>query len=548
MNLPIHKNEIGNWIRTHNTFVYVFILVIVVFVSYFNSLAGSFLWDDESLIVNNTIIRSLRNIPALFEPDAWPTQYAKFYRPMQLFTYALDYLLWGTNPWGYHLTNILLHTLNSILLFFFISFFIKNKTAAFFAALFFAVHPLHTEAVSYISGRADILALGGLLGMLICFFHDSNKRVHLVASMCGLMLMYIVSLFSKEIAIIFPLVLVIIMWVFPQKRTGWRWSALGIVFLIAIVYLLFYVFVCEKTRMDIYAFSLPQKILLAVKAFALYLGILFFPVKLHMERRLMPPTDGMEPQFMLSVIIVLLYIFFLVFALKKAKKCGFGLLSFTLLIFPVLNIFPLNATFSEHWLYIPFWGLALVFACAGEKWLLWRNRKVIIVLILCALSFSVLTIKRNDEWRDPKKFYLSTLYHSPQNIKILYNLSNVYLKEANGQKALTCYDSIINIIKSYELLTQGEGAKTLLRTMLVKTYNNRGNAYVLLEDFQKARDSYVRAIALKPSHVSAHINIARLYERLKEYKKAVKHYMLVLHYEPDNADARTSLKRLRVSL
>ena len=134
------------------------ILIIIVFACYFNVLGGAFLWDDSSLVVNNELIRDIRHIPKMFAFDAWPTEFASFYRPIQLVTYGIDYAFWKLNPVGYHITNSLIHCGVVVLLYFLLAMFFCNRRNALLCSLIFAVHPIHTEAVSYISGRADILA------------------------------------------------------------------------------------------------------------------------------------------------------------------------------------------------------------------------------------------------------------------------------------------------------------------------------------------------------------------------------------------------------
>ena len=130
-----------------------FILLILVSIIIFsNTFQNPFMWDDNELIVENRYIKHLKFIPFLFSFTYWKYHHPLtkgFYRPITTTSFALDYSLWGTNPFGYHLTNLLLHILNVILIYFLINR-LGGRGLAFLAALFFAAHPIHTESVSWI--------------------------------------------------------------------------------------------------------------------------------------------------------------------------------------------------------------------------------------------------------------------------------------------------------------------------------------------------------------------------------------------------------------
>jgi hypothetical protein len=127
---------------------------------YLNTLLNAFVWDDLYLVVDNTHIKSLTSIPGLFTEALFPrTQY---YRPLQAFTFAFDYRVWGLAAGGFHLTSALLHAAVAWMFYRLAARILRDPLAGVAAALLFAVHPLHTEAIAYLSGRSDPLAaLGG---------------------------------------------------------------------------------------------------------------------------------------------------------------------------------------------------------------------------------------------------------------------------------------------------------------------------------------------------------------------------------------------------
>lgn len=146
---------------------------LLSFISYWNTLSNGFIWDDGVVIVENTAIRNLdlQTLIRFFtDKEVFVHAVGEVYRPLAILTYAIDYKLFGLDPFGYHLTNIILHTLNSILAFLVASIIIKpvtrntqyasrNTLPALFTGILFAVHPIHTEAVGWIKDRDDLLAL-----------------------------------------------------------------------------------------------------------------------------------------------------------------------------------------------------------------------------------------------------------------------------------------------------------------------------------------------------------------------------------------------------
>src|SRR5208337_4056208 len=142
-------------------FIPIIILVLVSFAVYFNALSGEFVYDDKYQIVDNPWIRKISNIPTIFTKGVWSFQsetiISDFYRPLMHTVYMLNYYLFGLNPWGFHLVNILFHCGVSVLVFLVIRRLMREQKALispaylsppFIAAMLFATHPIHTEAVT----------------------------------------------------------------------------------------------------------------------------------------------------------------------------------------------------------------------------------------------------------------------------------------------------------------------------------------------------------------------------------------------------------------
>jgi hypothetical protein len=187
-------------------------LLIVVFIGllvFSNSLFNGFVWDDEEQIVNNSVIRDLRNIPVIFSGGAFNSGgtgslLGIYYKPMMTLAFALTYSVFKLNPFFYHLTSVLLQITNSYLVYLFLSkFFNKNK--ALILSLLFMVHPLYSEVVFYMADIQDLLYfLFGMLGLLISSYWS--------------VLFFLLSLLSKETGIVFILISIIYSYLFQRKK------------------------------------------------------------------------------------------------------------------------------------------------------------------------------------------------------------------------------------------------------------------------------------------------------------------------------------------
>src|SRR4030095_13332788 len=196
------------------TVIFFIIVGAVSFIVYANSLANDFVFDDESVVLSDPTIRGLSNIPKYFTGEqGFHKVIGRYYRPVVSASYALDYSIWKYNSTGFHLTNVLIHIINSLLfLKLLMLMFAKNDSgiknyAILFGALIFAVHPIHTEAVSWVSGRTDSLSCTFFFASFIYYFKYSENSGYRNLSL--LLLFYLLALLAKEMAITLPAVIIL---------------------------------------------------------------------------------------------------------------------------------------------------------------------------------------------------------------------------------------------------------------------------------------------------------------------------------------------------
>ena len=155
-------------------------LAVIIFLALFvyaNSVNGKFLWDDSAFIKSNQYVKSLSTLPQLFTKNFGQGVGKRylFYRPLQMVTYALDYSVWKLDPKGYHITNIALHMLASLGVYWIISILFKDERLSLFTAALFTIHPVHVGAVSSIAGRADPLVAIFLLASLALYIKSIDS-------------------------------------------------------------------------------------------------------------------------------------------------------------------------------------------------------------------------------------------------------------------------------------------------------------------------------------------------------------------------------------
>ena len=185
-------------------------IVICAWIAYAACLSFDFVWDDFGLIVHNDQVQGQTTWCQFFTQDFWTLAEnvkdasRNFYRPLISLSFVIDYKAWGLNPFGFHLTNMIAHSLTAVLVYILAILLLKKPLPALAGTLLWAVHPSHVENVCWISGRTDILCAVFFITSLVLFrwwmLRDKHDRLLPVA----IVLSYVAALFCKETAVMFP--------------------------------------------------------------------------------------------------------------------------------------------------------------------------------------------------------------------------------------------------------------------------------------------------------------------------------------------------------
>lgn len=527
---------------------YIAIIAVLGILLYSNTLHNEFLWDDEHYIYRNVYVKNfdLKNLLTK-NVGAGAQRPDNFYRPLQMLSYAIIYKFAGLNVVPYHCFNIALHILNSILIFIFIlEFVVKgDKKVAFIASLVFIVHPIYTEAVTYINGTADPLyTFFSLLGLLCYAKYISFKK-----SLYGFLavLLCIFAVLSKETGMIYP-VLLLIYAIFANyskteetftsvskkaikklpkvdnkmAKSGYTFFGKAIkfakenyfIFICAILTIIYFILRLTVLNFkntlnfydteNIYTKNLHYRIFTFIKVLLIYYGLLLFPLHLHMERTV-PISITLDSDVMFSLLLLIIFGIVTLRIYKKHPTILYGAVWFYTALLPVSGIIPINILLSEHWLYLPSIGVWIMFSYIYTKIINKKTVKYIIggVGLLWTIFLSIRTVYRNRDWRDPITFYEQTLKYAPWSTRVMNNLAMAYDERGDVMKALELYKRAIANEDIYPEL-----------------HHNLANVYLKLNDVENAIIEYKKAISMAPRFIHSYKRLAMLYISLRRYDDA----------------------------
>jgi len=460
----------------------IFFLVLAVFFVYFNSLPNDFIFDDIPLVQNSLWITSANFIDIL-----------RSYRPLRYVSYAVDYRIFGMNPAGFRLMNIIYHTVSVLALFWALKMFGLTKRAAFAAALIFAVHPVNTDAVAYISGRRDVLM--GLfyilsIGCFFRFYRTVSPAERAVSGsvkkqwwMLVLSLVFmVVSIMSKEMGATIPLVFIM----YAAYKDGAALLKKPWFYFVAMVFLLLFSFFAFLTisgggsalvsleGIRFHGNSPEVHYLTAATIFLHYLKLTVFPWKLILDNAGYPLVLDWNFEVFFSILSIFVLVFLVWSLLTTSRKnktnstaerletrhgIAFWIVFFIVSLAPVLQIIPLHEIVAVHYLYVPIVGFCAIsgilfdyFAGEGDAGFqqmfnFSENRKRAVAALCITLIFSLFslrTISRNFEMKNIWTVLHADAEKQPLSFRGLFTIGAEYLNMKFPDKAWEYYKQSID--------------------------------------------------------------------------------------------------------
>ena len=487
-------------------------IIAAVAIAYGNTLSNSFHYDDEHSIVGNPHVRSLENIPSFFtDPQTFSRNPgSEMYRPLLLTTYALNYAsneflgLEGYDVRGFHAVNVAVHGAASFLLMLLLITWGMERRRAFVAATIFALNPLCTEPVNYISSRSESLAVLFLFASLFSYANSYQQDVRLRRQSSALSLFFFAcGLLMKSIVAVLPLLLAVQEWFYCARRPLSDWKAyLRVIARNHWPYwcvVLAYFATTERLireALDQPVRSLGSQLSTQLKAVVYYLKLLAVPRPLSIEHQFQEGTSAVEPAVLLPLLLILSMILVARPWLRLGGRRSVWGAWMILILLPTALV-SLNVLVSERRLYFS------VAAFSGfVMWLLthriapWpKLYRGIVVCVIVGLLGSF-TMDRNRVWATERELWLDARANAPEMVRPHLRIGTIYRASGEPSAAREAFETALQIDPNN-----------------ASAYNNLGNISSDEGRLGEAVDYYMEALRLLPSYADAMINLATVLGR-----------------------------------
>ncbi|MBI2062808.1 MAG: tetratricopeptide repeat protein [Candidatus Yanofskybacteria bacterium] len=524
----------------------IIILVAIGFLVYAFNLNGPLFWDDDDWIKGNVFVHDFSHLKEIFTQNILSGfgLNSNYYRPLLLLSFAVNYAIGGIKPLGYHLVSNGFHLANGILLFLILLAIFKRRLPAFIAALLFLIHPLQTEAVTYISGRGDPMSVFFMLLALWFFIKAESCTTSQVVQFHNLrcrkswlwigasLLSMVAAVLSRETAILLPLLLMVFYISFLTSggflmslrtaflKTSYFWAISIGYFVLRLTVLNFQNTLNFYSQASDYSQHLSYRLYTFGHVLLEYFKLIFVPVGLHMERDLPLKTSLFQWPVWLAVVIVVLIVWVGVVLYKKGRVLKlttsdavatsdvriwfFGWSWFFIGLAPVSGIIPINAVMYEHWLYLPLIGLfTLIGFYLTKVFDYLKSKSLNTYYLILATAFVIYasflgyqSIKRNILWGKPLEFYEDILKYNSNTVRIMNNLGNLYSEKGEIGRAEEMYTKAIESPNG---------------NIFAQPHYNLGNIYRDRGETERAIEQYKEAIKADPSFPFAYQNLAVIY-------------------------------------
>lgn len=443
-----------------NTLIFYIILAVTAFAVYANSLSNEFVFDDESVVVGDESLTKLSNIPKYFTGEqGFHKVIGRYYRPVVSASYNIDYALWGLKPFGFHLTNVLIHLIN-VLLFYklLLMMFSASKSkfkdyAILTGALLFALHPVHTEAVAWVSGRTDSLSCTFFFASFIYYFRYSTNKS--TKNLALTLLFYFIALLSKEMAITLPVVIILYDLVVNRlsfseafKQRLKIYSAL--IILSVLYFVLRWAVLKDVPQRESYFYfhgkDLATAFYTMIQTIPFYFKLAVFPYGMlyHYSGYLPYVSSPAEVTVIFAAVFLLVMGFIPVYLYKKMPVVSYSIMFFFITLLPVLNIVPTMNFMADRFLYIPsvFLSIAAI-AVLLKYYTPERSGLVLTFSAILIVTFGFMTVSRNADWKTNDILFMSG---DGKPGTILYvNIGNIYANKGDYKKAEVYYRQAIDL-------------------------------------------------------------------------------------------------------
>jgi tetratricopeptide (TPR) repeat protein len=513
------------------------LLLFLTLLAYVPAMQGGFIWDDDSYVTENQTLRSLEGLEKIWvQPNSTPQYY-----PLVFSSFWLEYKLWGLNPTGYHLVNILLHALSALLLYRLLVY--LNVPGAWLAAAVFALHPVHVESVAWVAERKNVLSGFFYFSSAFCLFRffglagEGEKKSNLWWYAAGLLL-FACALLSKTVTSTLPAAMLLVLWWKRGSVKGRELAALAPFFALGLAMGLATAWL-EKHHVGAmgsqWDLSLVESFLVAGHALWFYLGKLVWPRELIFNYPRWQVDASIWWQYLYPAGVVLVVVILWLYRKRLGRGPLVGVLFFCGTLFPALgflDVYPFRYSYvADHFQYLASVGLiVLLVGLISKAVSRWDRRITSFLALPVLLLLGWQTWHQGYVYRDVKTLWSDTIKKNPLSWMAHNNLGAVLADEGRVGEALSHYSRALQLNASHP-----------------EIHNNLANILVKLGKFHEAETHYLRALQIEPEYVKAHNNLGNLLAAQGRLDEAIAHYSEALRLRPDYAEAHSNLGNVLAS-
>jgi tetratricopeptide (TPR) repeat protein len=488
-------------------YILIIFLGLTSFIIYANSLHGEFLIDDTKAFLSNERVHSLKDFLAKDFKDISPGVLWRL-------TYVFNWHISGTNPYSYHLFNVLTNSACVILFFILCNILFKNRILSALASLIFAVHPIHAEAVSWISAGHYVFSSLFFISSMIFYVKSGRSITNFILSL----ILFTLGLFAGNANFTLPLVFIVYELFFREKTIGMRPSFAFRITTFSLIILVSALFMAaafiERSwyAQHIFSYRGPAYLIVALKQIVYYLKILYIP----MQRGLYHPfgysvanLQKISPAFFGSLLIISASIFLFFVCRRKHPPVSFGIAWFFIAYLLYSNIIPVCNIISERYLYLASAGFCLILAYTFLKvWetinshiqhrRFYRSLAVIAITIFLS-SYALLTIKHNYDFNNIFTFWDSNINNFPEGYRAYNSLAGTFYAQGNLEQSIAyCW---VNL---------------MIKPDQPHVWCNLGRAYQTKGDLKQAGLCYKKALEIERDYAAARRGLEDLDKLLRK--------------------------------
>lgn len=542
-------------------------LLALTVLAYWPAVNAGFIWDDDVYVTENPTLRNAEGLRRIwFELGAVPQYY-----PLVHTSFWIEFRLWGLNPSGYHLVNIVLHAVAAVLMWLALRRLGFAKGVAWIAAAVFALHPVHVESVAWIAERKNVLSLVFYLGALLAYLRFDARRAapdalapswlwYAVA-----MMLFIAALLSKTVTCSLPAAILLLIW---WKRGTVRFADVlptlpmfVIGFAMAMVTAWMERGIVGATGSD-WELSIADRVLIAGRALGFYAGRLVWPVNLSFvyERWTIDPRALWQWMYVIGAVGVIVSLWMLRHRIGRGPLTAALLFGGTLL--PALgffDVYPFQFSFvADHFQYhasISFIVLLVAAASAMLQRLSFKSQAFQAAFFACWLiALGTMTWRQSRIYRDQETLWTDTLAKNPNAFLAHSNLALVLRNRGELDRAAHHYQAALDIKADLPQALNGLGVIWSQRGEFEKAaehfraaihaepeyaepYNGLGAVLVRQGKLDEAIPNFRRAVELMPHLVDARLNLGLALVRANQSDEALTQFALALQSSPHDPKA-----------